>query len=195
MRVTSVVFGTMLATAALALAGCSLGAPGDDGPGAGAAAARQHQASFSVAPRNAAAGEQVTLTAPGCATPATASSSLFGTVTIPLGSSGTARVDVDAPADVVYSVTFTCGGQTGTADLTITGGGMASAAAPTAAVPQPVPSVVPSSTLTSPAFPQGVNGGVGGSAATLDVLTIATGVGLALTSAIGALWVMRRRSS
>ncbi|MFE3329131.1 hypothetical protein [Streptomyces sp. NPDC059176] len=173
MRAIPVASAALLGAAALALT--SPTATADTAEGA-AGAARKQPFSFAVSPSTVAPGGQVTLTVSGCSTTATASSGVFDTITIPPGMRGTATVDWDARRGAVYSVQFTCNGQTGTTDLTISGG----TASPTAR-------------STSTAAPQGVRGGVGGSLG-MNTGEVVTGAVLVVAAAGGAFYVIRRRS-
>ncbi|MFF5701268.1 hypothetical protein ACFY7H_01955 [Streptomyces sp. NPDC012794] len=78
---------------------------------------------FAVTPSTIAPGGQVVLSVTGCdAAYATASSGVFDTVSIARGQTARVTVDRDARRGALYSVTFTCNGENGSADLTITGG-------------------------------------------------------------------------
>ncbi|MER6997886.1 hypothetical protein [Streptomyces sp. NPDC000410] len=179
MRAIPVASAALLgAAAALALSTpLATATPADGGAGAGSAA-RRAPFSYSVSPSTVAPGGQVRLTVSGCTTTATASAGIFDTVTIAPGMSASATVDADARRGAVYSVAFTCNGQTGTTDLTIAGG----TAAPTIRSTTTVPPV------------QGVKGGLGGSIGKLNALEIAAGSVLVLTAAGGAFYLVRRRS-
>ena len=81
---------------------------------------------FSVMPSAVSADGRVTLQVErergGCRGPATVSSGIFDTVSIPTGSSSvTATVDEDARPGSEYQVTFTCDDESGSTDLTIAG--------------------------------------------------------------------------
>ncbi|AZM92287.1 hypothetical protein [Streptomyces sp. W1SF4] len=77
---------------------------------------------FALIPSTVAPGGQVTLSVSDCdAAYATASSGVFDTVSIPRGQTVRVTVDRDARRGALYSVTFTCNGENGSADLTITG--------------------------------------------------------------------------
>ena len=77
---------------------------------------------FTVSPSTVAPGGTVTLALSDCGRPATVSSGVFDTVTVPTGRSVTATVDGDARPGARYQVTFTCGGQSGTTGLAIARG-------------------------------------------------------------------------
>ncbi|MFF8380572.1 hypothetical protein ACF07V_31060 [Streptomyces sp. NPDC015661] len=133
---------------------------------------------FVVSPSVVAPGGRLTLSAPGCASTATASAGIFDTVTIAPGATASATVDADAKRGAVYTVLFNCtGGVQDTVALTISG-------SPTA-----TPTI--SATILTP--PRGVRGGLGGS---MDPTTaeVAAGGALALAAASGAVYVVRRRS-
>ncbi|WP_030194369.1 hypothetical protein [Streptomyces sp. NRRL S-87] len=133
---------------------------------------------FAITPATVAPGGQVTLSVSGCdASFATASSGVFDTVSIPRGQSVRVTVDRDARRGAVYSVTFTCNNENGSADLTIAGG---STSRPTT-----------SSTTVS----RGVRGGVGGSIAGMDPGEIAAGAGLFIAAGLGTAYVVRRRAA
>ncbi|MBD0707088.1 MULTISPECIES: hypothetical protein [unclassified Streptomyces] len=140
----------------------------------------QVRGDFLVSPGVVDPGGRVTLSAPGCASTATATSGIFDTVTLAPGSAATATVDRDARPGAVYTVAFNCtGGIQGTVDLTITG---TSTTTPTI-----------SSTILAP--PRGVRGGLGGSVGEgVDRAGLATGGTLVLAAMGGAL-ALRRRSA
>ncbi|MFD7444707.1 hypothetical protein [Streptomyces sp. NPDC059909] len=179
MRAIPVASAALLGAAALALTtSAATAAAGADGSGGAPAAPRKQPFSFSVSPSTVAPGGQVTLTVSGCNTSATASSGVFDTVTIPPGLTGTATVDSDARRGAVYSVTFTCRGQSGTSDLTIAGGTSAATTRSTA--------------TAAAASPQGVRGGLGGSVERMDAGEIITGAVLVLVASGGVFYVVRR---
>ncbi|MER8041322.1 hypothetical protein [Streptomyces sp. NPDC094032] len=182
MRAIRAVSAALPVAAALALAaplavaadGGPKGPQGPKGPGA------RQAGDFVISPGVVAPGGRITLSAPGCASTATASAGIFDTVTIAPGSAATALVDADAKRGAVYTVSFNCtGGIAGTVDLTISGG---STSTPTA-----------SSTLLTP--PRGVQGGLGGSIGPADAWTLAAGGALVLTAATGVVLAVRRRSA
>ncbi|MEW1695304.1 MULTISPECIES: hypothetical protein [unclassified Streptomyces] len=158
-----------------ALAADGVPAPNPRAQGAGAASA------FVVSPSLVAPGGRVTLSAPGCASTATASAGVFDTVTIAPGSTATATVDRDARQGAVYTVAFNCtGGVQGTANLTITG------------TPTATPTI--SSTVLTP--PRGVRGGLGGSVdGGFEPAELAAGGALVLAAATGGVFVFRRRAA
>ncbi|WP_267241902.1 hypothetical protein [Streptomyces sp. PR69] len=131
---------------------------------------------FTVTPTTVAAGGRVTLTAGGCPITATAASGVFDTVTIPSGGSATATVDRDARPGAVYSVSFACGSETASVDLTIAG-------------------VRPTASATSLAPTLGVRGGLGGSAGGVNAGEVAAGAALVAAATAAAVYVLRRRSA
>ncbi|GAA2769604.1 hypothetical protein [Streptomyces showdoensis] len=181
MRAIRAASTVLLGAAALALA-APLAVAADGPPGAPRPQApRAKQAGdFVISPGTVAPGGRITLSAPGCASTATASAGIFDTVTIAPGSSATAAVDLDAKRGAVYTVSFNCtGGISNTVDLTISGGATST---PTA-----------SSTLLNP--PRGVQGGLGGSIGSADAWTMAAGGAMVLAAATGVVLVVRRRSA
>ncbi|MEU3478273.1 hypothetical protein AB0E66_08785 [Streptomyces sp. NPDC033753] len=171
----------LLGAAALALAApatvalAAEGAPATNPRAPGAKA----PGDFVVSPSLVAPGGRVTLSAPGCASTATASSGIFDTVTIAPNSAATATVDWDARRGAVYTVSFNCtGGVQDTVNLTISG------------LPTATPTI--SSTLLTP--PRGVQGGLGGSVEEVDAATLAVGGALVVAAATGVVFVIRRRS-
>ncbi|MFF9012915.1 hypothetical protein ACF09C_08045 [Streptomyces sp. NPDC014870] len=172
-------------TALLGAATLALAAPvADAADGAPApnpqAAQAKAPGDFVITPSLVAPGGRVTLTAPGCASTATASAGVFDTVTIAPGSSATALVDLDAKRGAVYTVTFRCtGGITDTVGLTISG----TTASPTS-----------TSRSTVLPTPSGVRGGLGGSVEGVGTGTLAAGAGLVVAAAVGTVLVVRRRS-
>ncbi|MFD9306401.1 hypothetical protein ACFWCB_27715 [Streptomyces sp. NPDC060048] len=78
---------------------------------------------FAITPSTVAPGGQTVLSVTGCnAAFATSSSGVFDTVSIERGKTVRVTVDRDARRGALYSVSFTCNGETGSADLTIAGG-------------------------------------------------------------------------
>ncbi|MEU0593759.1 hypothetical protein [Streptomyces ardesiacus] len=135
---------------------------------------------FTVSPATVAPGGEVTLavgrTAAGCHGRVTVTSPVFDTVTIPRDeSSATARVDRDARRGAVYQVTFACRDKTGTAQLTIAGGG----------------SHHPSD---GPWQSKGVHAGEGGTVAGFDLKQISLGAAL-IAGAVGTAYHLSRRRS
>ncbi|MFF5970602.1 hypothetical protein ACFY7C_03645 [Streptomyces sp. NPDC012769] len=184
MRAIRAASTALLGAASLALA-APLAVAVDGAPAPHPQAARaKAPGDFVVSPAVVAPGGRVTLSAPGCASTATASAGIFDTVTIAPGSAATATVDFDAKPGAVYTVSFNCtGGVQGTVDLTIRG-------LPT---PTPTPTPTASSTLLPP--PRGVQGGLGGSIGSPGAWTIAAGGTMVLAAAGGAVFVIRRRSA
>ncbi|MFI6422091.1 hypothetical protein ACIBG6_32380 [Streptomyces sp. NPDC050842] len=181
MRAIRAASTALLGAAAIALAApatvalATEGAPATNPRAPGAKA----PGDFVVSPSLVAPGGRVTLSAPGCASTATASAGIFDTVTIAPGSAAIATVDADARRGAVYTVSFNCtGGVQDTVDLTISG------------IPTATPTI--SSTLLTP--PRGVQGGVGGSVDEVDGGMLAAGTALVLAAATGVVYVVRRRS-
>ncbi|MFJ6632041.1 hypothetical protein ACIQMR_11680 [Streptomyces sp. NPDC091376] len=184
MRAIPVASAALMGAAALALTLPTAAA--DTADGAGGSVHKQPTAqpfAFAVTPSTVAPGGTVTLGVSGCSTTATASSGVFDTETINPRQTGTATIDWDARRGAVYSVQFTCNGQTGTTDLTISGGAGGSA----------TPTTRSTATSTVPA-PQGVRGGIGGSISRMNAGEIAAGAVLVLAASGGVFYVLRRRS-
>ncbi|MGW7349642.1 hypothetical protein [Streptomyces sp. NPDC054854] len=112
---------TTLFNAGAAGAVLVLGAPG--APAALAAeAAPITSFGFAITPSTVAPGGRTVLSVTGCdAAFATASSGIFDTVSIARGQTVRVTVDSDARRGAQYSVSFTCNGETGSADVTIAG--------------------------------------------------------------------------
>ncbi|MEV4429852.1 hypothetical protein AB0K23_31725, partial [Streptomyces sp. NPDC049602] len=178
MRAIRAASTALLGAAALALAAPAALAA-DGAPAAEPRAARaKAPGDFLVSPSVVAPGGRVTLSAPGCASTATASAGIFDTATIAPGAVVTATVDADAKRGAVYTVLFNCtGGVQDTVALTISG-------SPTA-----TPTI--SATILTP--PRGAQGGLGGSFAPSST-EVAAGGALALAAACGTVYVVRRRS-
>ncbi|MCX4807424.1 hypothetical protein ACFWWM_13985 [Streptomyces sp. NPDC058682] len=148
---------------------------------------------FTLTPSTVAPGGQTVLAVSRCnAAYATASSGVFDTVSIARGQSVRVTVDRDARRGAVYSVSFTCNGETGSADLTIAGGTTgpttSSTRTGTGATLFPTPTPTPTSAL-------GVRGGLGGSVAGMDRVELGAGAGLFLAAAGGTVFALRRRGS
>ncbi|MFD5508459.1 hypothetical protein [Streptomyces sp. NPDC059761] len=143
---------------------------------------------FAITPSTVAPGGQTVLSVTGCnAAYATVSSGVFDTVSIARGQTARVTVDRDARRGAVYSVTFTCNGENGSADLTITGG-----------TTKPTTSSTSTSTANSTATrgaSLGVRGGLGGSVAGMDPRELAAGAALFLAAAGGTAYVLRRRAA
>ncbi|MFD4315112.1 hypothetical protein [Streptomyces sp. NPDC058548] len=179
MRAIRAASTALLGAAALALAApTAVAADGAPAPNPRAARAKA-PGDFVVSPSVVAPGGRVTLSAPGCASTATASAGIFDTVTIASGSAAIATVDADARRGAVYTVSFNCtGGISDTVTLTISG------------TPTATPTI--SSTILTP--PRGVQGGLGGSVDGFEPLQLAAGGALVLAATIGGVYVVRRRS-
>ncbi|MDH6537772.1 hypothetical protein [Streptomyces sp. SPB4] len=103
---------------------------------------------FAITPSTVAPGGQAVLSVSGCgAAYATASSGVFDTVSIARGQTARITVDRDARRGALYSVSFTCNGETGSADLVIAGGTSKPTTSSTSG-PRPSPST---RTTTAPA--------------------------------------------
>ncbi|MEU1274526.1 hypothetical protein [Streptomyces sp. NPDC005799] len=139
---------------------------------------------FSVLPSTVAPGGEVALQLHrdgGCRGPATVSSAVFDTVTIPRGSSvAVATVDWDAKPGAVHQVTFTCDGASGSAGLTIAGG------RPVGPTPVPVNPVNPH---------RAVQAGEGGTITGFDLKEIGMGAALILGSIGAAHYFSQRRGA
>ncbi|WP_405983747.1 hypothetical protein [Streptomyces sp. NBC_00872] len=151
---------------------------------------------FTVTPSTINPGGKVTLAVTKCSSPATASSGVFDTVTIPSGSTAAATVDWDAKAGARYIVTFTCNGVSAKTTLAIS----SSTRTP---VPNPVGTAsgngngTATRTTAAPASsssPGGVRGGLGGSIGGLNVAEIVTGTALVVAGATGSVYAIRRRA-
>ncbi|MFB0632593.1 hypothetical protein [Streptomyces sp. AB3(2024)] len=126
------------------LALCASGAPA----ALAAEAAPVTSFGFAITPSTVAPGGQAVLSVSGCgAAYATASSGVFDTVSIARGQTARITVDRDARRGALYSVTFTCNGENGSADLVIAGGTTKPSTSSTSA-PRPSPST---RTTTAPA--------------------------------------------
>ncbi|MES9810521.1 hypothetical protein [Streptomyces cinereoruber] len=140
---------------------------------------------FVVSPSVVSPGGRVTLSAPGCASTATAAAGVFDTAVIAPGATATATVDLDVRPGSVYTVAFNCtGGVQDTVDLTIAGGATAT--------PTATPTIL--STILTP--PRGVQGGLGGSVDDgVGPVELAGGGALVLAAAGGVFYVVRRRTA
>ncbi|WP_405527527.1 hypothetical protein OG592_07095 [Streptomyces avidinii] len=142
---------------------------------------------FTLTPSTVAPGGQTVLAVSRCnAAYATASSGVFDTVSIARGQTVRVTVDRDARRGAVYSVSFTCNGETGSADLTIAGG---------TTTPTTSSTRTGAAALPTPSSALGVRGGLGGSVAGMDPLEFGAGAGLFLAAAGGAVFALRRRGS
>ncbi|MEU2233430.1 hypothetical protein ACH4A8_04065 [Streptomyces vietnamensis] len=179
MRAIRAASTALLGAAAIALAAPAAlaadGAPATNPRAPGAKA----PGDFVVSPSVVAPGGRLTLSAPGCASTATASAGIFDTVTIAPGATASATVDADAKRGAVYTVLFNCtGGVQDTVALTISG------------TPTATPTI--SATILTP--PRGVMGGLGGSMAPTST-EIAAGGALTLAAVGGTAYVVLRRRS
>ncbi|MFF8261359.1 hypothetical protein [Streptomyces virginiae] len=152
--------------------------------------ARQVSFGFTLTPSTVAPGGQVVLAVSGCnAAYSTASSGVFDTVSIARGQTVRVTVDRDARPGALYSVSFTCNGETGSADLTIAGG----TTRPTTSSTRTATIAAPAPVTTGAAL--GVRGGLGGSVAGMDPVELGAGAGLFLAAAGGTAYALRRRAS
>ncbi|WP_066957022.1 hypothetical protein [Streptomyces lushanensis] len=157
---------------------------------------------FTVTPSTINPGGKVTLGVTKCSSPATASSGVFDTVTIPSGRTATATVDWDAKAGARYIVTFECNGMSAKTTLAISGSS-------STRTPAPNPGRTTNSTTNSTAngtatraatapvsvsSPGGVRGGLGGSIGGLNIAEIVTGTALVVAGATGTVYAIRRRA-
>lgn len=182
MRAIRAASTALLGAAALALAAPVTVAFAADGAPAPNPRVRGAKApgDFVVSPSLVSPGGQVTLSAPGCSSTATATAGVFDTVQIAPGSSVTATVDADAKRGAVYTVAFNCsGGVQDTVDLTISG----------------LATLSPTARSTVLLTPRGVQGGLGGSQSAVGPGTLAAGTALVLVAAAGSAYAIRRRSS
>ncbi len=149
---------------------------------------------FAVTPSTVAPGGQVVLSVTGCnAAFATVSSGVFDTVSIPRGQTMRVTVDRDARRGAVYSATFTCNGENGSADLTIAGGATRPTTSSTfTARPLPRPT---GTAVGAGSASLGVRGGLGGSVAGMDPWKLGAGGGLFLAAAGAGGYALRRRGS
>ncbi|WP_030756398.1 MULTISPECIES: hypothetical protein [unclassified Streptomyces] len=150
---------------------------------------------FTLTPSTVAPGGQTVLAVSRCnAAYATASSGVFDTVSIARGQSVRVTVDRDARRGAVYSVSFTCNGETGSADLTIAGGNTAPTTSSTR-TGTGTGTGTGTTLFPTPSSALGVRGGLGGSIAGMDPLELGAGAGLFLAAAGGAVYALRRRGS
>ncbi|CAL9600910.1 hypothetical protein SUDANB120_05438 [Streptomyces sp. enrichment culture] len=151
---------------------------------------------FAITPSTVAPGGQTVLSVTGCdAAFATASSGVFDTVSIARGSTARVTVDRDARRGAVYSVTFTCNGENGSADLTIAGGTGTPTTSSTSADRPAAPRTATATAPAESAAARGVRGGLGGSVAGMDALELGAGAALFLAAAAGTVLALRRRGS
>ncbi|MFI8275781.1 hypothetical protein ACIGBH_12870 [Streptomyces sp. NPDC085929] len=147
---------------------------------------------FAITPSTVAPGGKTVLSVTGCnAAYATASSGVFDTVSIARGQTARVTVDRDARRGAVYSVSFTCNGETGSADLTITGGTTRPTTSSTSTATARANTAV-TSTATGGAS-LGVRGGLGGSVAGMDPRELCAGAGLFLAAVGGTAYALLRR--
>ncbi|MFJ1569400.1 hypothetical protein [Streptomyces erythrochromogenes] len=151
---------------------------------------------FTLTPSTVAPGGQVVLAVSACnAAYSTASSGVFDTVSIARGQSVRATVDRDARPGAVYSVSFTCNGETGSADLTIAGGTTRPTTSSTRTATATAPATTPATAPVTTTAARGVRGGLGGSVAGMDPVELGAGAGLFLAAAGATAYALRRRAS
>ncbi|KOY55396.1 hypothetical protein [Streptomyces sp. XY332] len=149
---------------------------------------------FAITPSTVAPGGRTVLSVTGCnAAYATVSSGVFDTVSIARGQTARVTVDRDARRGAVYSVSFTCNGETGSADLTITGGTTRPTTSSTSTATARSNTSVTSTSTGGASL--GVRGGLGGSVAGMDTRELGAGTGLFLAAAGGTAYALRRRSA
>ncbi|WP_405677311.1 hypothetical protein OG239_35955 [Streptomyces sp. NBC_00868] len=187
-RISAIALLSAAATGAVLALG-ALGAPA-----ATAAGPRQVTSfGFALTPSTVAPGGQTVLSVTGCnAAYSTASSGVFDTVSIARGQTVRVTVDRDARPGALYSVSFTCNGETGSADLTIAGGTSRPTTSSTRAAARGVATVVATGATSSTL---GVRGGLGGSVAGMDPVELGVGAGLFLAAAGGTAYALRRRAT
>ncbi|MEU9305388.1 hypothetical protein [Streptomyces sp. NPDC048269] len=162
-------------------------------PAATAAEAQVTSFGFAITPSTVAPGGQTVLSVSGCnAAYSTASSGVFDTVSIARGQTARVTVDRDARRGAVYSVSFTCNGETGSADLTIAGGTTRPTTSSTTGAARGFPTVTAPAPTSSTL---GVRGGLGGSVAGTDPVEFGAGAGLFLAAAGGTAYALRRRAN
>ncbi|MFD5032350.1 hypothetical protein ACFWM0_18320 [Streptomyces sp. NPDC058405] len=155
---------------------------------------------YTVTPSTVAAGGKVLLAVTKCSTPATASSGVFDTVTIPSGSTAAATVDWDAKPGAKYEVTFTCNGVSAKTNLAIAAAAKTPTPAPTQTPAAPAATTQTPAQVATPAVgatsdaPLGVQGGVGGSIGGMNTAEIVAGTALVVAAATGTIYVARRRA-
>lgn len=206
----SSLLGAAAAGAVLILGGAV--APVANAAGAGSEAAPITSFGFAITPSTVAPGGQVVLSVTGCnAAYATVSSGIFDTVSIERGKTVRVTVDRDARRGAQYSVSFTCSGETGSADLTIAGGtakpttsstagtrtgssaGTGTRSGTSAGTGTRSGTSAGTGTSASRRATLGVRGGLGGSVARMNPLELAAGGGLLLGGLVGLGYALRRR--
>ncbi|MFD3873349.1 hypothetical protein [Streptomyces sp. NPDC058623] len=106
---------------------------------------------FAITPSTVAPGGQTVLSVTGCdAAFATASSGIFDTVSIGRGQTVRVTVDRDARRGAQYSVSFTCNGETGSADVMVAG---ATSTPTTSSTTGPRANASPSASTAAPVAP------------------------------------------
>ncbi|MEV7442437.1 hypothetical protein AB0O22_14935 [Streptomyces sp. NPDC091204] len=188
---------TVLLSAGATAAVLALGALGASAATSAGAGARQITSfGFTITPSTVAPGGQTVLAVSGCNSAySTASSGVFDTVSIARGQTVRVTVDRDARRGAVYSVSFTCNGETGSADLTIAGGTTRPTTSSTRTTTATATRAANPTNATVAGSARGVRGGLGGSVAGMDPVEFGAGAGLFLTAAGGAAYALRRRGS
>ncbi|MFF3677702.1 hypothetical protein ACFYYS_27465 [Streptomyces sp. NPDC002120] len=183
------------ATAAVLALG-ALGASAATSAGAGVGARQITSFGFTITPSTVAPGGRTVLAVSGCNSAySTASSGVFDTVSIARGQTVRVTVDRDARRGAVYSVSFTCNGETGSADLTIAGGTTRPTTSSTRTATATATRAANPTNATVAGSARGVRGGLGGSVAGMDPVEFGAGAGLFLTAAGGAAYALRRKGS
>ncbi len=173
---------------------------------------------FSVTPKTVKPGGKVDLTVTECDKEATASSAVFDKTTLGMGGgtqSAQVKVDWDAKPGAEYDVTFSCGGESGTAPLKIAaaGGGDGGSEVGATSRPRPQPDeaaarpaepgragkeAVRPARPAAPAQPakptRPARGGLGGSQDG-NTAMLAGGAGLTAAGAFGGVLLLRRREA
>ncbi|MEV6109662.1 hypothetical protein AB0M28_33885 [Streptomyces sp. NPDC051940] len=168
---------------------------------------------FTVSPKTVKAGGQVNLTATDCEHQARASSGVFNAV--PLGMAGdpmqsaSVTVDWDAKPGAEYTVTFTCGPETGRTTFKIADTSSTSRPRPSPSATTARPSAKPSATSPTSVRPTAsasspaagavkpvrpARGGLGGSQ-TGDPVLLASGTAVSSAAVLGGAVLLRRRRS
>ncbi|MFJ2742805.1 hypothetical protein ACIO3O_24440 [Streptomyces sp. NPDC087440] len=183
-------FATTTAAAALGAAALTcVVAPAQAADG-NQGAKKEGSAGFSVSPSTIAAGGKVTLAAPGCTGPATATAGVFDTVVIQPGKAQQVTVGWDSKPGAMYDIAFTCDGTKGSAALTIAGGALPTTSS--TSLPSRTTSAAPITTA-SPA--RGVRGGLGGSIGGMDTTQVAGGAALVVLAVGGTFYAVHRRAA
>jgi plastocyanin len=150
---------------------------------------------YTVSPTTIKPGDAVDLTVTDCSETAFAESGIFDRTGLGMGTPQSARVNVDTTAKpgAQYEVTFTCGNETGHANLTIASNpadnpGTSNSTNPGTSNPGATEPMTPG---TNPGPAKAGSGGSQGR----DTTNLALGAGLVAASAAGAAYMLRRRTS